>query len=63
MGRLRDRSADGLGPEGQRLRRKADQEWDAAGDARQAGDREAEARHTEKAREYESQLRDLRMAL
>jgi hypothetical protein len=36
-----------------RWTRKADQEWDMAGLARQDGDREAERQHTERAREYE----------
>lgn len=46
-------------PELARLRRKADQEWDMAGLARQDGDRDDEIRHTNKAREYEQQLREL----
>ena len=33
-------------------RRKENREWELAGLARQDGDREAEARHTAKAREY-----------
>lgn len=35
-----------------RYRRKADQEWELAGCARQDGDTEDEKRHTELAREY-----------
>ena len=42
-----------------RLRRKADQEWDMAGLARQDGDIPDSIRHTEKAREYERQLGEL----
>jgi hypothetical protein len=41
-----------------RFRRKADQEWDMAGLARQDGDRKAEEDHTRKAREYEQQYRE-----
>lgn len=43
----------------QRLRRKADQEWDMAGLARQDRDPTDEKRHTDKAREYERQLGEL----
>jgi hypothetical protein len=46
-------------PQIQRLRRKADQEWDMAGLARQDGDTTAAQRHTENARSFERQLRDL----
>lgn len=42
-----------------RLRRKADQEWDMAGLARQDRDSADEERHTKKAREYERQLLEL----
>lgn len=48
--RTRLKSAD---PEYLRYRRKADQQWDLAGMARADGDRKAEARHTEQAREFE----------
>jgi hypothetical protein len=41
------------------LRRKADQEWDMAGLARQDNDMKAAAEHTEKAREYQRQLGEL----
>jgi hypothetical protein len=43
----------------QRLRMKADQEWDMAGLARRDGDRADEIRHTEKAREYERLIGEL----
>ncbi len=43
-----------------RLRRKADQEWDMAGLARQDGDHADAAKHTAAAREYERQLREYR---
>lgn len=39
-------------PEAERFLRKADQEWDLAGLARQDGDVADEQRHTEKAREF-----------
>lgn len=39
-------------------RRKADQEWEMAGCARQDGDRIDEMKHTEKAREYERLSRE-----
>lgn len=38
----------------EQLRRKADQAWEMAGLARQDGDKEDEARHTAKARMYDS---------
>jgi hypothetical protein len=41
-----------------RLRRKESQEWELAGCASQDGDREAAAKHTEKACEYARQLRE-----
>lgn len=43
-------------PQRDRLRRKADQEWDMAGLARQDGDARAAERHTAAARDYERQL-------
>lgn len=46
-------------PARDRLRRKADQHWDMAGLARQDGDAADAQRHTDKAREYEKQLREL----
>lgn len=42
-------------PEYRRLRRKADQEWEMAGLARQDRDSRAEAQHTAQAREYNRQ--------
>lgn len=42
------------------LRRKADQQWDMAGLARQDNDCDAEIEHTEKARDYERQLGEMR---
>jgi hypothetical protein len=39
-------------------RRKADQEWDMAGLARQDGDLKDAEKHTIKAREYEEQYRE-----
>lgn len=42
----------GANDEWRRWRRKADQEWDLAGMARQDGDMAACERHTQKAREY-----------
>lgn len=49
---IKNRVPAGANSEWQRWRRKADQEWDLAGMARQDGDMDACARHTEKAREY-----------
>lgn len=46
-------------PDYDRLRRKADQEWDMAGLARQDRDTADEERHTAKAREYENQIKEL----
>jgi hypothetical protein len=43
--------------EAQRLRRRADQEWELAGLARQDRDKADEARHTKAAQEYERQLK------
>lgn len=40
------------------LRRKADQEWEMAGLARQDQDHPDEERHTKKAREYERQIQE-----
>jgi hypothetical protein len=40
-------------------RRKANQQWDLAGLARQDGDKKAEAEHTEKAREYDQLANDM----
>jgi hypothetical protein len=42
-----------------RLRRKADQQWELAGLARQDGDMKASDEHTAKAREYDRQLGEL----
>jgi hypothetical protein len=47
------------GAEYVRLRRKADQEWEMAGLARQDGDTKAVEEHTRKAQEGQAQLRDL----
>lgn len=61
MSRIRRANDDEIRatPGAERLKMKADQEWDMAGYARQDGDSKAEAEHTEKAREYERQLADL----
>lgn len=45
--------------EAERFYRKASQEWDMAGLARQDGDKIAEAKHTEQARDYEHTARML----
>lgn len=42
---------------GEKLRRKADQEWDMAGLARQDRDDNAERKHTANALTYEGELR------
>ncbi len=57
---IRTRSGPRLPDDQERLRRKADQEWDMAGLARQDGDSADAARHTANAREYERQLGELR---
>lgn len=44
--------------ERERLIRKANQEWDMAGLARQDGDKKDEAEHTRKAREYDRMARE-----
>lgn len=43
----------------QRLRRKANQEWELAGCARKDGDSADELKHTEKARDYDRQIKEL----
>lgn len=52
MGRIRRRVEN-------KWTRKADQEWDMAGDARRDRDAEAERKHTEKARLYEQRALDI----
>jgi len=42
----------------EKLRRKADQEWEMAGLARMDGDTKDEIKHTEAAREYERLIRE-----
>jgi hypothetical protein len=56
---LRDKGFPSGDPARDRLRRKANQEWDMAGLARQDGDAADAERHTKAAREYERQLREL----
>lgn len=53
---LRDKLR-GSSPEYLRYRRKANQEWELAGCARNDGDHDAAKRHTEQAREYEALAR------
>lgn len=45
-----------------RFARKADQEWELAGLARQDGDTADEKRHTDAARDYERQAREFERA-
>ena len=45
-------------PEYQRLMRKANQEWELAGLARQDGDQRAATQHTNNAREYERRAQE-----
>lgn len=56
---IRDKGFPSGDPQRDRLRRKANQEWDMAGLARQDGDRADEKRHTDLARDYERQLAEL----
>lgn len=56
---LRNKGYPSGDPQRDRLRRKADQEWDMAGLARQDDDHADAERHTDNARDFERQLRDL----
>lgn len=55
---IRDRGYPSGDATADRLRRKANQEWDMAGLARQDGDLKDAERHTNLARDYERQLRE-----
>ncbi len=57
MSRIKDKRHPNANPESDRLRMKANREWDMAGLARQDGDMKASEAHTAKAREYEQQYR------